>query len=46
MFSAMVSGVDIAIGQIVDQLKQERLYEDSIILFLSDVRLLIIQYYE
>ena len=46
MFSAMVSGVDIAIGQIVDQLKQESLYEDSIILFLSDVRLLIIQYYE
>ena len=46
MFSAMVSGVDIAIGQIVDQLKHEGLYEDSIILFLSDVRLLIIQYYE
>ena len=46
MFSAMVSGVDIAIGQIVDQLKQEGLYEDSIILFSSDVRLLIMQYYK
>ena len=46
MFSAMVSGVDIAIGRIVDQLKQEGLYEDSIILFSSDVSLLIIQYYK
>ena len=43
MFSAMVSGVDIAIGQIVDQLKQEGLYEDSIILFSSDVSLLIMR---
>ena len=46
MISAMVSGVDIAIGRIVDQLKQEGLYEDSIILFSSDVSLLIIQYYK
>ena len=46
MFSAMVSGVDIAIGQIVDQLKQDGLYEDSIILFSSDVSLLIMQYYK
>ena len=46
MFSAMVSGVDIAIGRIVDQLKQEGLYEDSIILFSSDVSLLMLQYYK
>ena len=40
MFSAMVSGLDIAIGQVVEKLKEEGLYEDSIILFSSDVRLL------
>ena len=32
----MVSGLDIAIGQIVEKLKQEGLYEESIILFSSD----------
>ena len=46
MFSAMVSGVDIAIGHIVDHLKQEGLYDNSIILFSSDVSILIMQYYE
>ena len=35
----MVSGLDIAIGQIVKKLKQEGLYENSIILFSSDVRM-------
>lgn len=40
MFSAMVSGLDIAIGQVVEKLKEEGLYEDSIILFSSDVRIL------
>ena len=35
----MVSGLDIAIGQIVKKLKQEGLYENSIILFSSDVRI-------
>ena len=39
VFSAMVSGLDIAIGQIVKKLKQEGLYENSIILFSSDVRM-------
>ena len=39
IFSAMVSGLDIAIGQIVKKLKQEGLYENSIILFSSDVRI-------
>ena len=39
IFSAMVSGLDIAIGQIVKKLKQEGLYENSIILFSSDVRM-------
>ena len=40
MFSAMVSGLDIAIGQVVEKLIGEGLYEDSIILFSSDVRIL------
>ena len=39
IYSAMVSGLDIAIGQIVKKLKQEGLYENSIILFSSDVRM-------
>ena len=38
IFSAMVTGLDKAIGRIVKALREEGLYENSIILFSSDVR--------
>ena len=37
VFSAMVSALDIAIGRIVHKLKEEGMYDNSIILFSSDV---------
>ena len=37
IFSAMVTGLDIAIGRIVKALREEGLYDNSIILFSSDV---------
>ena len=36
IYYGMISGLDIAIGQIVEKLKLEGLYEESIILFSSD----------
>ena len=37
IFSAMVTGLDRAIGRIVKALREEGLYDNSIILFSSDV---------
>ena len=37
IFSAMVTGLDIAIGRIINALREEGLYDNSIILFSSDV---------
>ena len=39
IFSAMVTGMDIAIGNVVEKLREEGLYDNSIILFSSDVSL-------
>ena len=38
IFSAMVTGLDNAIGRIFKALREEGLYDNSIILFSSDVR--------
>ena len=37
LFSAMVTGLDIAIGRVVEALREKGLYDNSIILFSSDV---------
>ena len=37
-YSAMVAGMDMAVGSVVDALRQYGLYENSIILWSSDVR--------
>ena len=37
MYSAMVTGMDDAIGRVVRTLKEKGLYDNSIILFSSDV---------
>ena len=36
-YSAMVAGMDMAVGSVVDALRQYGLYENSIILWSSDV---------
>ena len=36
-YSAMVAGMDMAVGSVVDALRQHGLYENSIILWSSDV---------
>ena len=41
----MVTGMDNAIGDIVNTLKEKKLYDSSIILFSSDVSLELIQVY-
>ena len=41
----MVTGMDNAIGDIVNTLKEKKLYDNSIILFSSDVSLELIQVY-
>jgi hypothetical protein len=40
VYSAMVTGLDEAVGQVVESLKENGLYEDTIILFSSDVSFL------
>ena len=37
-FSAMVSGVDMAVGRVMEALEDYDLYANSVILFSSDVR--------
>ena len=40
IYSAMVSGMDMAVGQIVEALKENDLYGNSLLLFSSDVMMI------
>ena len=41
IYSAMVTGMDMAVGQIVEALKENDLYDNSFLLFSSDVMIMI-----
>ena len=41
IYSAMVTGMDMAVGQIVEALKENDLYDNSFLLFSSDVMMMI-----